>query len=78
MLDPFWTITTFDAADEVARLRPPNDEADEVAVHASTEHRAIAAAMMRSRDEEEYIVYLLFVWDRSFGNYETLLFWLLK
>jgi hypothetical protein len=78
MLDPFWTITTFDAADEVARLRPPNDEADEVAVHASTEHRAIAAAMMRSRDEEEYIVYILFVWDRSFGNYETLLFWLLK
>lgn len=73
MLDPFWTITTFDAADEVARLRPPNDEAEEVAVHASTEHRAIAAAMMRSRDDEEYIIYI-FVRDRSFGNYETLLF----
>lgn len=38
------------------RLRPPKDEAEEVAVHASTEHRATAAARMRKRVEEEYIL----------------------
>ena len=58
MLEPFWTITTCDPEDEVARLRPPNDDAEEVVVHASTEFRAIAAAKMMKRDEDEYMVYV--------------------
>ena len=45
------------------RLRPPKDEAEEVAVHASTEHRATAAARMRNRVEEEYILLVKSVFE---------------
>jgi len=53
MLDPLFKTTT---CLEAVILRPPKDEAEEVAVHALTEQRAMAAAKMRKRDEEEYIV----------------------
>ena len=59
MLDPFWTITTdFDADLLLAtRLRcPPNEDADEVVVQASTEQRAMAAAKITKREEEVYIL----------------------
>ena len=60
MLDPFWTITT-DEAELATRLRPPKEDADEVAVQASTEQRAMAAAKIRKREEEVYIVYKGFI-----------------
>lgn len=53
MLDPLFKTTT---RLEVVKLRPPKDEAEEVAVQALTEQKAMLAAKMRKRDEEEYIV----------------------
>lgn len=65
MLDPFWTTTTWEAG-EVTRLRPPKDEAEDVAVHASTEQRATAAATIRNRVDGENIWLLVVAYLSDF------------